>query len=118
MITGLQLRTCRLVFALLASSPLFGGAQAQMTATPLTATTIACRTTLEITEMERVSSLKDKASWEKFIVPRLADKRCVVMDRGTMVSINQRLVRPAGVPIICVRRVREDDCWWLSASAP
>jgi hypothetical protein len=93
----------------------FDQAEGQTTSTLMKASAVACRVTSDIAEMERVSTTKDKATWEKFIMPRLADKRCIVIDRGATVSIDNRLVRPNGSPIVCVRRVADAECWWVAS---
>ena len=106
-----------LLLALAPAASLLSPSQAagQPAATAVTVSTVACRTTPDILEMERVTLLKDKAAWERFILPRLADKRCAPMNRGTMVTVDQRLVRPNGALLACVRREGESDCWWVNS---
>ena len=72
----------RVVTILLGTTLAFDHAGGQTGSIVVQARTVACRATTDIAEMERVSATKDKTTWEKFIMPRLADKRCVVIDRG------------------------------------
>ena len=110
----LRLRPTPIMARLLGTMFALQHAEGQTTAT-IKISTVACRATPDIAEMERVSGTKDKGVWEKFIMPRLADKRCVVMNGGTTVSIDQRLVRPNGTPITCIRRVTDAECWWIAS---
>ncbi len=105
----------RVIVILLGTVFVLQHAWAQTVSTIVKVSTVACRATPDIGEMERVSAAKDKAAWEKFIMPRLADKRCVVMDRGTTVFIDQRLVRPNARPIACIRRAADAECWWVTS---
>jgi hypothetical protein len=114
----LRVPAIRVVLALLGTVFAVQHAGGQAISTTMKVSTVACRTTPDIAEMERVSAVKDKAAWEKFIMPRLADKRCIVVDRGTSVFIDQRLVRPNGSPLACIRRAADADCWWVASERP